>query len=207
MSVENRTQADEETTAPDEQPQENAPVQYYSRSELPQRQLALHRFSPQRKSTLIAVSLIMTVALIVAGAAATTRDLNRLGHLAELNPQGSGAQAQGIIGGARAKTLGLAAGAAATMMVAVLIMARAGPRIVALEHWIRRMGAGDLNHSVRPQGNDEITEIAYDLEVLRRQSVRAQQSTWCSSSPRTSRARTRSWSRSWRSSTPPRTRS
>ena len=75
MSVENRTQADEETTAPDEQPQENAPVQYYSRSELPQRQLALHRFSPQRKSTLIAVSLIMTVALIVAGAAATTRDL------------------------------------------------------------------------------------------------------------------------------------
>ena len=61
------------------------------------------------------------------------------------------------------------------MMVAVLIMARAGPRIVALEHWIRRMGAGDLNHSVRPQGNDEITEIAYDLEVLRRQSVRAQQ--------------------------------
>ena len=186
MSAEYMTQADEETTAPDEQPQEDAPVQYYSRSELSQRQLALHRFSPQRKSTLIAISLIMTMALIVAGAASTTADLNRLGHLAELGPQGSWSQAQGIIGGARAKTLGiiggaraktlgLAAGAVATMTVAVLIMARAGPRIVALEHWIRRMGAGDLNHSVRPQGNDEITEIAYDLEVLRRQSVRAQQ--------------------------------
>ena len=181
MSADNRTQPDEETTAPGNQPQdgaapqEDAPVQYYSRSELSQRQLALHRFSPQRKSTLIAISLIMTMALIVAGAASTTRDLNRLGHLAELGPQGSWSQAQGIIGGARAKTLGLAAGAVATMTVAVLIMARAGPRIVALEHWIRRMGAGDLNHSVRPQGNDEITEIAYDLEVLRRQSVRAQQ--------------------------------
>ena len=132
MSADNRTQADEETTAPGRQPQEDAPVQYYSRSELSQRQLALHRFSPQRKSTLIAISLIMTMALIVAGAASTTRDLNRLDHLAELGPQGSWSQAQGIIGGARAKTLGLAAGAVATMTVAVLIMARAGPRIVAL---------------------------------------------------------------------------
>ena len=59
-------------------------------------------------------------------------------------------------------------------MVTVFIIIRAGPRIVALEFWIRRMGAGDLNYSVQPTGNDEITEIAYDLEVLRRQSVRAQ---------------------------------
>ena len=55
------------------------------------------------------------------------------------------------------------------------IMVRAGPRIVALEFWIRRMGAGDLTYWVRPSGNDEITEIAYDLEVLRRRQVRAQQ--------------------------------
>ena len=111
MSAENGTQADEETTAPGNQPQdaagtaepagaapqEYAQVQYYSRSELPQRQVALHRFSPQRKSTLIAVSLLMTIVLIAAGAASATTAFNRLGHQAESNPQGSWSQAQGII--------------------------------------------------------------------------------------------------------------
>ena len=74
----------------------------------------------------------------------------------------------------RTRTLTLAAGTLAGLLVMVVIVIRIGPRVVALEFWIRRMGAGDLNHSVRPTGNDEITEIFYDLEVLRRQSVRAQ---------------------------------
>ena len=37
------------------------------------------------------------------------------------------------------------------------------------------MGAGDLEHTVAPQGHDEFTEIAYDLEVLRQRSIRSQQ--------------------------------
>ena len=49
------------------------------------------------------------------------------------------------------------------------LLVRAGARIVALEFWIRRMGAGDLNYSVPPAGHDEITEIAYDqVSVLGR---------------------------------------
>ena len=136
--------------------------------------MALHRFSLRRKSTLIAISLVAALILIVTGAFSASNALSQLEQQAEDNPERFAYLAPGIIDDARERTLALAAGATAALMVTIFIIVRAGPRIVALEFWIRRMGAGDLTYRVRPAGNDEITEIAYDLEVLRRQSVRAQ---------------------------------
>ena len=163
--------------APDragEAPQEDVPVQYYSRSELPQREVALHRFSLRRKSTLIGLSLVTALVFIIAGAIVATTAFNRLDQQAENSPQRFASEFQGVIGSARIGTLGLAAGAVVALAITVVIIVRVGLRIISLEFWIRRMGAGDLTYSVAPSGNDEITEISYDLEVLRRQSVRAQ---------------------------------
>lgn len=51
----------------------------------------------------------------------------------------------------------------------------AGVRTVALEVWIRRMGAGDLEHKVEIEGNDELAESARALEELRQRSIKAMQ--------------------------------
>ena len=165
-----------EETAGDEgevQP-EDGPVQYYGRSVLPQREVALHQFSFRRKSTLIAMSLLLALALIGAGIFSVRDTFDQLEQQAEDNPERFAHLAQDIMDDAWKRTVALFVGATAALMVTVFIIVRAGPRIVALEFWIRRMGAGDLTYRVRPAGNDEITELAYDLEVLRRQSVRAQ---------------------------------
>ncbi len=154
--------------------QEDVPVQYYSRSELPQREVALHRFSLRRKSTLIGISLVTALAFIVAGAVVATTAFNRLDQQAENNAQSFAAESQGVIGSARIGTLAFAAGAVVALTITVIIIVRVGLRIISLEFWIRRMGAGDLAYTMSPSGSDEITEISYDLEVLRRQSVRAQ---------------------------------
>ena len=154
--------------------EEDVPVQYYSRSELPQREVALHRFSLRRKSTLIGIGLVAALAFIIAGAVVATTAFNQLDRQAESNSQRFASESQGVIGSARIGTLGFAAGAVVALTITVTIIVRVGLRIISLEFWIRRMGAGDLAYSVNPSGSDEITEISYDLEVLRRQSVRAQ---------------------------------
>ena len=65
-----------------------------------------------------------------------------------------------------------------SVLVALLTMLRLitiGLRSVALEVWIRRMGAGDLDYRVEMEGKDEISELAAALEKLRQSSIRAQQ--------------------------------
>ena len=170
--VENRSRTTEAATA--ESLGEDTPVQYYSRSELPQREVALHRFSPKRKSTLIAISLLTALALTVATTVINVRTLNDMQTRPGEPRQAYESRMERLADSATTKGILMATGTAAALLVIIFIMLRAGPRIVALEFWIRRMGAGDLSHSVTPRGNDEITELAYDLEVLRRQSVRAQ---------------------------------
>lgn len=51
----------------------------------------------------------------------------------------------------------------------------AGVRTVALEVWIRRMGAGDLEYKVEIEGTDELAESARALEELRQRSIKAMQ--------------------------------
>ena len=65
-----------------------------------------------------------------------------------------------------------------SVLVALLTMLRLitiGLRSVALEVWIRRMGAGDLDYRVEMEGKDEISELAAALEKLRQSSIKAQQ--------------------------------
>ena len=54
-----------------------------------------------------------------------------------------------------------------SVLVALLTMLRLitiGLRSVALEVWIRRMGAGDLDYKVEMKGKDEISELAAHLK-------------------------------------------
>ena len=127
-------------------------VQTQQPAQIPQRTLKLHALDPRRKSVLILASLIVTITAI---AVATT--LNIIGAASP-----SGLTALNITA------------LVATLATAYIII-RLGARITELEFWIRRMGAGDLEHTVPPRGHDELTEIAYDLEVLRERSIRSQE--------------------------------
>ena len=51
-------------------------------------------------------------------------------------------------------------------------MMTVGPRVVAQEFWIRRMGDGDLDYKLDTSGNDEIAESSRALEKLRQRSIR-----------------------------------
>ena len=65
-----------------------------------------------------------------------------------------------------------------TIVFAVLTALRSitvGLRAVALEVWIRRMGAGDLDYKVDMTGKDEIVKLAIALEELRQRSIKAMQ--------------------------------
>ena len=159
------------------------PIQYFNPSvapeeAIPKRDVELHRFSPHRKSTLIAISMLMAIALIIAGAVTTASQYDKVGRRIEASDVLASSSATLIrdsLRDSRNLSLALATGSLIPVMLVVTILLRAGPRIVELELWIRRMGAGDLAHTVRPRGNDEITEITFDLEVLRHRSVRSQQ--------------------------------
>ena len=117
-----------------------------------QKELKLHPLDPRRKSVLILASLLATITLLVAAGTLTLAGNTKPTHIATLN-----------------------ASALITALSTFYIIIRIGIRITALEFWIRRMGAGDLEHSVPPKGHDELTEIAYDLEVLRERSIRSQE--------------------------------
>lgn len=174
MTTTPQPEADETSTAQSNEP-DTAPVQYYGRSELPQQDVSLHRFSLRRKSTLIAISLFATLVFLIALTATATISLTRASEALASESARDPNPAQRTVNRARVQTLTLGTASMAALLTTMFIIVRIGPRIVALEFWIRRLGAGDLSYSVRPAGKDEITEIAYDLEVLRRQSVRAQQ--------------------------------
>ena len=75
------------------------------------------------------------------------------------------------------RTLMLAIGILGVVVAVVTIirLTTIGIRSVALEVWIRRMGAGDLDYRVEMQGKDEIVELAIALEELRQRSIRAMQ--------------------------------
>ena len=77
----------------------------------------------------------------------------------------------------RGRALVLAVGVL-NVIVTILIALRLitiGLRSVALEVWIRRMGAGDLDYRVEMKEKDEITELAIALEELRQRSKKALQ--------------------------------
>ena len=159
------------------------PIQRLNTSEapedvMPKRDVELHRFSPHRKSNLIAISMLMTITLIIAGAVTTVSQYGKVGQRIETSdvlPTSSASLIRDNLKDSRNLSLALAVGSLIPVILVVAILLRAGPRIIELELWTRRMSAGDLTHTVRPRGNDEITEIAHNLEVLQRRSVRSQE--------------------------------
>ena len=50
---------------------------------MPKRDVELRRFSPRRKSTLIVISMLMTIALIIAGAVTTASQYGKVGRKIE----------------------------------------------------------------------------------------------------------------------------
>ena len=115
-------------------------------------QVKIHALDPRRKSVHILGSLLVTAALMALAVAMSLSGNGTSTQLAMIN-------------------------IAAIMATAVTtyVIVRLGMHITELEFWIRRMGAGDLEYSVPPRGHDELTEIAFDLEVLRERSLRAQE--------------------------------
>ena len=158
------------------------PVQYFTRDrtsphDAQQQEVKLHRFSLRRKSTLIAISLLIAITCIGTEATLTVVKHATLERRVQTSSANTTVASifQDAIRDNRNRELTLSALSLFPILIVVFILVRAGPRIIELEHWIRRMGAGDLTHNVTPTGNDEITEVAYDLEILRRRSVRSQQ--------------------------------
>ena len=84
-------------------------------------------------------------------------------------------EAAGAIAAGRIRLLVLGIASTALLLLVTYLLIRVGIRSVALEFWIRRMGAGDLDYKVEPTGQDEITELAYALEELRLRSIKAMQ--------------------------------
>ena len=114
--------------------------------------LKIHTLDPRRKSVLILGNLLTAITLTTVAAVMTLMEKASPTQVAILN-----------------------AATVLTIIVTTYIIVRLGARTTELKFWIRRMGAGDLEHSVPPRGHDELTEITYDLEVLRERSLRSQE--------------------------------
>ena len=120
--------------------------------QIPQPGLKIHALDPRRKSVLILGTLLVTVILVTAAMVLTLTGAGDKPQITALN-----------------------AAAILAVVANAYVIIRLGVRITELEFWIRRMGAGDLEHTVPPRGHDELTEIAHDLEVLRERSIRSQE--------------------------------
>ena len=116
-----------------------------------EQEIKLHRLDPRRKALLIGAGLLVTLGCSLWTAA--------------MQVSQSPATTQ----------TALAAASILALLVTTAMIVRTSLRITQLEFWIRRMGGGDLEHTMEPTGHDEFTEIAYDLEVLRQRSIRSQQ--------------------------------
>lgn len=71
--------------------------------------------------------------------------------------------------------LALSGGAYIAILLQTTIVAINIPRLIKVEEWIQRLGAGDFEHSVKPWGNDDVSNAVIALEALRQNSIRAMQ--------------------------------
>ena len=114
--------------------------------------LKIHALDPRRKSVLILGNLLTAITLTTVVTAMTLMEKASTTQVTTLN-----------------------VATVLAIIVTTYIIVRLGTRITELKFWIRRMGAGDLEHSVPPRGHDELTELTCDLEVLRERSLRSQE--------------------------------
>jgi len=149
----------------------------------------LPRFSIRRKGTQINVGLLLLIALgitsVVVGnrsfndiEAAVSADIDDLVQpeelagrpLYELMGRTAGALSNGRMW---SRGMGIGFVTLAVFLTTVLILL--GMRLITIELWIRRMGAGDLEFRPAIRGKDEVTETARSVEELRQRSIKALQ--------------------------------
>ena len=65
----------------------------------------------------------------------------------------------------------LSALALTTVIVKTVLVVWVGLRTIAVEAWIRRLGMGDFEYRIEPQGNDEVSKACLALETLRQRSI------------------------------------
>ena len=153
-------------------------------SELEFGQAPLHKLSPRRKSTQIntaMLALIVVTVLIPIYGHYSTRDIRDAllegadqTAPAVVSEQSSTAAMEAL---AQARTRWLSLGIAAAVLITFVCvrMIHLGMKTVAMEIWIRRLGAGDLEYTVPVTGRDEIAEVGLALEKLRQSSIKAMQ--------------------------------
>ena len=149
-----------------------------------EKQFALSHFHIRRKSTQMTAGILMAVLLSIALNLISVCSLNSLEEAAArdisiLNQS----QVQSVapealsftyqaISEVRTRLLIVGALALAVVSFTAYRMMTVGPRVVAQEFWIRRMGDGDLDYKLDTSGNDEIAESSRALEKLRQRSIR-----------------------------------
>ncbi len=158
-------------------------------SEEKQQEFSLPLFSIRRKFNQVSLAVLLTLLLTVWGiivsftAYRSVQDLLREGLGAADRPGGVSASPsdveivtilQGISSGSL-QLLAFGLLSLALLAFIVYMYVTVGLRTVALEVWIRRMGAGDLEYKVEVKGQDEIAMTALALEELRQRSIKALQ--------------------------------
>ena len=157
-------------------------------SPIEDKQFSLSRLSIRRKSNQINLSVLLVLILAVVSTIAIQVSLNGVEGALRSDMDGlpqsqeaaisvDEAMAETIRAISGARTLSLVLGLVGVAMILFLgyRLITVGLRSVALEVWIRRMGAGDLDYKTDVGGQDEITELGIALEELRQRSIRAMQ--------------------------------
>ena len=149
----------------------------------------LHRFSIRRNSTQLNLGLILLVVAGIMSVVVGNSSLNRIENavardIADLvqseAPEGRPVgEVMDRTGQAMSdawiwsRSLGVGVVVLAAFLTTVLIVL--GMRLITVELWIRRMGAGDLDYKPTIRGRDEVTETARSVEELRQRSIKALQ--------------------------------
>ena len=146
-------------------------------------------FSPRRKFNQISLAVLLAIVLAVLGTLVSyfalngVQELLREGTAAVVETEGAVSTPARVVPVASLDGLSasllqlLILGVLGILLLAfvVFMFVTVGVRTVALEVWIRRMGAGDLDYRIEIEGRDEVTESAMALEELRQRSIKALQ--------------------------------
>ena len=149
----------------------------------------LPRFSIRRKGTQINLGLLLLIALgitsVVVGnrsfddiEAAVSRDVEDLvqSEAPEGVPPGElMGRTAGALSSGRMWSRGMGIGFVALAVFLTTVLILLGMRLITIELWIRRMGAGDLDYRPAIRGKDEVTETARSVEELGQRSIKALQ--------------------------------
>ena len=136
----------------------------------------LPRFSPKRIAVWHTALFLTAIVIIACGLVVSNCQYRAID--AEISASAYAEQPpdlQGRFRTARWTTTGIMAGALLVMLAVLLVSVKVGSRLVDVEFWIRRLGAGDLGYTIPATGDNEISRTLRDLETLRQSSIRAMQ--------------------------------